>query len=178
MTLTNVYEMAEGRFDEECSEDAYLADIESNFDNEESQIIDDDRIPVLPPAEQYCLKCLWLRPSLFTILEERTDDRITNEMSIPEECERMHDLFEEEGFEDAPLSDVESNFDEEGLITDDWCTPVLPPAEQYCLKRIWARPAPSTISEERTDQSLMVSFRFFQIVLAAVRSTSRISFAF
>ncbi|WKX90254.1 hypothetical protein Q1695_009249 [Nippostrongylus brasiliensis] len=76
--------------------------------------------------------------------------------SVEEPDDLVEDNFDDQSFEDAPLSDVESNFDEEDLQSVDGAAPVSPQnaaqtprPEELCVPtRKWSGPTLSVISEE------------------------------
>ncbi|KAK6054743.1 hypothetical protein COOONC_07752 [Cooperia oncophora] len=78
--------------------------------------------------------------------------------SVAEEDELVEDRFDDQSFEDAPLSDVESNFDEEDLRSvDDNQAQVLYAPQPYCPNSNWNRPALSTIPEESRSDDVATS---------------------
>nr|CDJ96032.1 CRE-SPD-2 protein [Haemonchus contortus] len=78
--------------------------------------------------------------------------------TVNEEDELVEDRFDDQSFEDAPLSDVESNFDEDDLKSvDDNQEYVELPLQQYCPSNNWNRPALSTIPEESKTDDIVTS---------------------
>ncbi|KAK5985861.1 hypothetical protein GCK32_002227 [Trichostrongylus colubriformis] len=94
-----------------------LSFVKSNFD-EEALISDDDRAPVLPPAEQYCLTTIWVRPALSTI---SYDDIVTDDISV-----EPHPLYDIDLMDEAPVVE----------ITDRKASEILQKEEEF-FARLW-----------------------------------------
>ncbi|KAL6730542.1 hypothetical protein Aduo_001505 [Ancylostoma duodenale] len=65
-----------------------------------------------------------------------------------DEDELLEDRFDDDSFDDAPLSDPESHFDEQDLLSIDGNGPGSQYTEDLPSKEIFSRPALSTIPEE------------------------------
>ncbi|KAK6728915.1 hypothetical protein RB195_006154 [Necator americanus] len=74
---------------------------------------------------------------------------------VHEVSELVEDRFDDQSFDDAPLSDPESNFDEQELLSIDDYEPLVPTTDHLRLNEIRGRPALSTIPEESKTDDIM-----------------------